>query len=104
MAHLIAFLIIGAIKVVKWALIKTRLMVVALPAAVVLIFFKDWYETNTMLADGIGFALIAGVAASWILTLVRRSKARKHNKELIMDWAYERYGQPIVLTRKTQES
>jgi len=104
MAHLIAFIIIGAVKMVKWTLIKTRLIIVALPAAVVLIFFKDWYEAHIPLADGIGFALIAFVVASWVVTLVRYIKARKHNKELVLDWAYERYGQPIVLTRKTQES
>ncbi len=104
MAHLIAFIIIGAAKLVKWSLIKTRLIIAALPVAAVLIFFKDWYGVNTLLADSIGFALIAGVAASWIVTLVRYIKARKHNKELVLDWAYERYGQPIVLTRKTQQS
>jgi len=104
MAHLIAFLIIGAIKMVKWTLIKTRLIFVALPVAAVLVFFKDWYETNTLLADSIGFALIVGVAASWIVTLSRYIKARRHNKELVLNWAYERFGQPIVLTRKTQES
>lgn len=103
MAHLIAFIIIGAVKLVKWSLIKTRLIIAVLPVAVVLIFFKDWYEANTQLADSIGIALIVGVAASWIFTLVRYIKARKHNKELVLDWAYERYGQPIVLTRKTQE-
>ncbi len=104
MAHLIAFIIIGAIKLVKWTLIKTRLIIAALPIAAVLIFFKDWYQANTLLADGIGFALIAGVAVSWIVTLARFIKARKHNRELILDWAYERYGQPIVLNRKAQES
>ena len=103
MAHLIAFIIIGAFKMVKWTLFKTRLIIAALPVAAVLIFFKDWYEANTRLADVIGFALIAGVAISWIVTLVRYIKARKHNKDLVLDWAYERYGQPIVLTRKTQE-
>lgn len=104
MAHLIAFLIIGAIKLVKWTLIKTRLIIAALPIAAVLIFFKDWYEANTFLADVIGFALIVVVAASWVVTLVRYIKAKKHNKELVLDWAYERYGQPIVLTRKAQKS
>ncbi len=104
MAHFIAFIIIGAIKLVKWTLIKTRLIVAALPAAAVLIFLKDWYEANTLLADGIGIALITGVAASWIVTLVKYIKARKHNKKLVLDWAYERYGQPIVLTRNVQES
>lgn len=104
MAHLIAFIIIGAIKLVKWTLIKTRLIIAALPVAAVLIFFKDWYEANTLLADSISLALMVGVAASWIVTLVRHTKARKHNKELVLDWAYERCGQPIVLTRKVQES
>jgi len=103
MTHLIAFLIIGAVKLVKWSLIKTRLIIAVFPIAFVLIFFKDWYEANTLLVDGIGFALIVGVAASWIVTLSRYIKGRKHNKELVLDWAYERYGQPIVLTRKTQE-
>lgn len=88
----------------KWSLIKTRLIIVALPVAVVLIFFKDWYEANALLADYLGFALIASVAVSWIATLVRYIKGRMHNKELVRDWAYERYGQPIVLTRKKQES
>lgn len=104
MAHLIAFLIIGAVKLVKWTLIKTRLIVAALPVATILIFFKDWYEANTLLADVTGFTLIALVAASWVVTLARYIKARKHNKGLILDWAYERYGQPIVLTRKVQEN
>ena len=104
MTHLIAFLIIGAVKLVKWTLIKTRLIIAVLPITAVLIFFKDWYKANTLLADSIGFVLIAGVAASWIVTMVRYIKARKYNKELALDWAYERYGQPIVLTRKTQES
>ena len=104
MAHLIALIIIGAIKLVKWTLIKTRLIIAALPVAGVLIFFKDWYKANIQLADGIGIALIALVAASWIITLVRYIKATKHNKDLVLDWAYERYGQSIVLTRKAQES
>ncbi len=59
MAHLIAFIIIGAVKIVKWMLFKTRLIIAAFPIAVVLIFFKDLYEANTQLANGIGIALIA---------------------------------------------
>ena len=85
-------------------LFKTRLIIAAFPIAAVLIFFKDWYEANTQLANGIGIALIALVAVSWIVTLVRYIKARKHNKDLVLDWAYERFGQPIVLTREAQES
>jgi hypothetical protein len=104
MAHIIAFLIIGVVKMIKWTLVKTRLFIVAIPAVAALILFKDWYGANALLADGIGFSLIVGVGASWIVTLVRYTKTRKHNRELVLDWAYERYGKPIVLTRKTQES
>jgi len=53
MAHIIAFIIMAAIKIIKWTLIKTRLYIAAIPIAVVLIFFKDWYEMNTLLADTI---------------------------------------------------
>ena len=102
MAHIIAFIIIAAIKIIKWTLIRTRLYIPVIPIAVVLIFFKDWYEMNTLLADTIGIALIAGVVASWIITLAKYIKGKKRNKELVLDWAYERYGEPIVLTRKTQ--
>lgn len=101
MAHIIAFVIIAAIKIIKWTLIKTRLYITAIPMAAVLIFFKDWYEANTLLVDAIGIALIVGVAVSWIISLVRYIKGRKRNKEMVLDWAYERYGEPIVLTRKT---
>lgn len=101
MAHIIAFIIIAAIKIIKWALIKSRLYIPAIPMAAVLIFFKAWYEANTLLVDAIGIALIAGVVASWIISLVRYIKGRKRNKEMVLDWAYERYGTPIVLTRKT---
>jgi RsiW-degrading membrane proteinase PrsW (M82 family) len=104
MAHIIAFIIMAASKIIKWTLIKTRLYIAAIPIAVVLIFFKDWYEMNTPLADTIGIVLITGVAVSWIISLVRYIKGRKRNKEMVLDWAYERCGKPIVLTRKTQAS
>ncbi len=101
MAHIIAFVVIIAAKIVKWGLLKSRLIFAALPIAIVLLFFKDWYESNKMLADGIGVAIIAGVAISWVITLIRYIRNRKSNKEMILDWAYERYGEPVILTRKT---
>lgn len=101
MAHILAFIIIAAVKIIKWTLIKTRLFIAAIPIAGAFIFFMDWYEANELLADAIGIALIAGVAVSWIVTLVKYIKARKHNKALVLDWAYERYGEPVVLTKKT---
>lgn len=87
MAHIIAFIIIAAIKIIKCTLIKTRLYIAAIPMAAVLIFFKAWYEANMLLADAIGIALIAGVAVSWIISLARYIKGRKRNKEMVLDWA-----------------
>ena len=84
MAHLVAFIIIGAIKLVKWTLFKTRLIIAALPVAAVLIFFKDWYEANIQLADGIGLTLIFGIAASWIVTLSDISRL----KSTIGNWSW----------------
>ena len=104
MIQLFFALVMIAYKIIKWTLIKTRLYAVAIPMATVLIFFTDWYEANTLLADSIGMALIAGVAISWIFTLIKYIKGRKKNKELIMDWAYERYGKPVVYKKRTQLS
>ena len=70
--------------------------------AAVLIFFTDWYEANTLLADSIGVALFAGVVISWIFTLIKYMKGGKKNKELIMDWAYEGDGEPVVYQKRTQ--
>ena len=100
MVHIIAYLIIGVINIIKWTLVKTRLFIASIPVAVVLIFFMNWYKMNTLLADTIGILLIIGVVVSWIVTLTRYIKGKQRNKELVLDWAYERYGEPITLTKK----
>jgi len=96
MIQLLFAIAIIAYKIIKWTLIKTRLYAVAIPMAAVLIFFTDWYEANAILADSIGITLIAGVAISWIFTLVKYIKGRRKSKELVLDWAYERYGEPVI--------
>jgi len=104
MIQLLFAIVIIAYKIIKWTLVKTRLYAVVIPMAAVLIFFTEWYEANTLLADSIGIALIAGVVISWIFSLIKYIKGRKKNKELIMDWAYERYGEPVVYRKRTQLS
>ena len=104
MIQLLFAIVVIAYKIVKWALIKTRLYAVAIPMAAVLIFFSDWYEANTLIADSIGLALISGVVISWTFTLIRYIKCRKKNKELVLDWAYDRYGEPVVYRKRTQLS
>lgn len=93
-----------ACKLIKWILIKTRLYVAAIPMASVLIFFEEWYEANILLADSIGVMLIAGVGISWIFSLVKYIKSRKKNKDLIVDWAHKRYGEPVVYRKRTKLS
>jgi len=34
--------------------------------------FYDWFHTNQQLAEGIGWALVALVAASWLISLIRK--------------------------------
>lgn len=104
MIQLLFAIAIITFKIIKWILIKTRLYIAAIPMAVILIFFREWYEANTLLADFIRIALIAIVVISWIFTLIKYIKGRKKNKELIIDWAYERYGKPVVYKKRTQLS
>ena len=82
MIQLLFAIAVIAYRIVKWILIKTRLYAVAIPMVAVLIFFSDWYEANTLLADSIGIALIAGVVISWIFTLIKYIKDRKKIKNL----------------------
>jgi len=104
MIQLLIAIAIVAYKLIKWTLIKTRLYIVAIPITVILILFREWYDANTQLADIIGIALIIGVVVSWIFTLVYYIKVKRNNKELITDWAYERYGEPVVYKKRTQSS
>ena len=104
MIQLLIAIAIVAYKLIKWTLIKTRLYIVAIPITVILILFREWYDANTQLADIIGIALIIGVVVSWIFTLVYYIKVKRNNKELITDWEYERYGEPVVYKKRTQSS
>ena len=88
MTHIIAFLIILAIKIIKWVIVKTRLYIVVLPVMIVLIFFGEWYDAHTILSDSIGIVLVVGVIISWIITLIKYIKVRKHNNELMLKWIY----------------
>ena len=99
MSYLLFHLIIGIYHIIKWVIFKSRLWVVAIPAAIVLIFFYDWYEVNTILADAIGIIIAAGVLASWITTLVRKIKDNKLERAYRLKKAYEEYGEPVVLKK-----
>ena len=100
MSYVLFHLIIGIYHIIKWAIFKSRLWVIAIPTAIVLIFFYDWYESNTIQADAIGIVILAGVLASWTITLKRKIKDNKLERAFRLKKAYEEYGEPIVLKKQ----
>ena len=59
MAHILVFIVIALIKIIKWLLIKSRLFIVAIPMAMVIIFSKEWCDKNEYFFEALGIALIA---------------------------------------------
>lgn len=102
MSYLIGYLIIGIYHIIKWTVFKSRLWIVSIPAAITLIFSYEWYEANTRLADIIGIVLLAGVLASWIVTLIKKIKDNKLERAYLVKRVYEKYGEPVVLKKKYQ--
>jgi hypothetical protein len=76
--------------------LKLRLGVPMLYAALMLTAFHGWYQAHTALADGIFFALIGLTALSWVVTLLRRLW------ELLEDWREERAMAELLAYRVRQ--
>ncbi len=102
MAYLLSRLIILVVWIIKWIIIKARLFVPALFIVVVLIFFRNWYDTNKVFANGILIALTAIVAVSWIFALINKFKylQRQHRRDVA--YAYKVAGEPIKATKKVK--
>ena len=72
MLYLIVF---GVIVIVSVVLRISSALGLSVPLAYGIIaptLFYDWFHTHQQLAEGIGWALIALVAVSWIISLVRK--------------------------------
>lgn len=102
MAYLISRLIIFLVWIIKWLVIKSRLFIPALFVVVVLMFFRDWYSSNEMIANGVLIALVAGVMVSWIVTIVNMLKFRKRQHRRDVAYAYKIAGEPIIATKKAK--
>ena len=76
--------------------LKLRLGVPMLYALLALTVFHGWYQAHTALADGIFFALVALVALSWVVTLLRRLW------DLLEDWREERAAAELLAYRVRQ--
>jgi len=102
MAYLLSRLIIFIVWIIKWVVIKSRLLIPVSFVAVVLIFFGDWYSANEMVANGILAALVAIVAVSWIITLINKLKYLKRQHKSDVAYAYKVAGEPIIATKKAK--
>ena len=72
MLYLIVF---GVIVIVSIVLRISSALGLSVPLAYGIIaptLFYDWFHTHQQLAEGIGWALIALVAISWIISLIRK--------------------------------
>ena len=72
MLYLIVF---GVIVIVSVVLRISSALGLSVPLAYGIIaptLFYDWFHTHQQLAEGIGWALIALVAISWIVSLIRK--------------------------------
>lgn len=73
---MVYWIVFGIVVIVSVALrITFVLKLLFLPFAYALVaptLFYDWFHTHQLLAEGIGWGLIAIVAACWLFSLIRK--------------------------------
>ena len=100
MTYALSRVFILMIWLIKWVIIKTRLIFPAIFVVVVLGFFRDWYSTNELLTYVLFAAIIAGVAVSWIITLINIIKTNKRWHKRDKAYAYRIAGEPLIATKR----
>ncbi len=100
MAYILSRVIIFIIWTLKWSLIKTRLIFPIMFVAIILGFFGDWYSANEILVHALFAAVIIGVVASWIVTLVNTVKANRRWSKRDVAYAYRIAGEPLIATKR----
>ncbi len=100
MVYILSRVIILTVWILKWALIKTRLIFPVMFAALVLGFFSDWYSANETLAHALFTVIVAGVAVSWIVTLVNKVKSNRRWHKRDVAYAYRIAGEPLTATKR----
>ena len=72
MLYLIVFGVIVIVSVVLRISSALGLSIPLMYGIIAPTLFYDWFHTHQQLAEGIGWALIALVAISWIISLIRK--------------------------------
>ena len=90
MAYLMLGIVMIFLSIVFRLAAVFRLTIPLLYALIVPTVFHEWYHSNQQLGDLIGYLLLAAVALSWVISLVRKIRGillrRREDKmlELIM--------------------
>ena len=99
MTYALSRVFILVIWLIKWAVIKTRLIFPALFVVTVFVFFKEWYIENAFIAYALFATIIIGVVISWVVTLINRIKTNMRLNKQITDYAYRIAGEPMTVTK-----
>ena len=100
MAYILSRVVIFMVWILKWALIKTRLIFPAIFATIILGFFGDWYSANETLVYALFAVVTTGVSISWIVTLVNTVKANRRWHKRDVAYAYRIAGEPLTATKR----
>ncbi len=100
MVYILSRVIIFIVLILKWALIKTRLIFPAIFATIILGFFGYWYSANETLARALFAVIVAGVVVSWIVTLVNKVKSNRRWHKRDLSYAYRIAGEPLTAVKR----
>ena len=100
MVYILSRVIILIVWMLKWALIKTRLIFPAIFATIILGFFGVWYSANETLAHALFAVIVAGVAVSWIVTMVNTVKSNRRWHKRDVAYAYHIGGEPFIAKKR----
>lgn len=79
----IAIIVIALLPLVLRLLVKARLIIPLVYVALASTVFVGWAEANPQLSMAILYILLAGVAVSWLLPLLRRWRENRAINSLI---------------------
>ena len=103
MAYLLSRVVILIVWIIKWTLIKTRLIIPALFVIIILGFFGDWYNMNETLVHALFAVVIAGVTVSWSITLINWVKSNRRWQKRDVNYAYRIAGEPLIAAKREIE-
>ena len=103
MAYLLSRVVIFIVWLIKWTLIKTRLIIPALFVTTILGFFDDWYNMNETLVHTLFAVVIAVVMVSWIITLINWVKSNRRWRKRDVNYAYRIAGESLIATKREIE-